>query len=193
MAAVAELVQDVSVTRFGAESLWAPYWRSLQRHRSLGATPRALDRADFDAVMADSRVVKLVLLDRPGTERPLGEPIGLATLTDHRDAVPTAAWSQLEARWPEHAADGRLWFVSFLVVAPEHEHSGAAVSLAGAIWTRAVAQGGVVAVDTALNDMSVRPASAMFHLARSASHRTTLQRVGEQGLWAYEFPEPVPA
>ncbi len=183
-----ELIQRQTVEDFDVETLWGLYRRAFPRRRRLTVQPHALPREDFEALLYDPRVTKLLLLDRAGADR----VVGLATLTDDPLAMPGATQSMLEDRWPEQAADQRMWFVGFLVVDPDYHHTGAPTHLVGGIWARAAARGGVVTVDTArFNDTTVRLASALFHQARSFSPRTTLQRVDGNGLWAYEFPEPV--
>jgi ribosomal protein S18 acetylase RimI-like enzyme len=183
-----ELVQSVNVEQFGPDRLWELYRRSFPRRRRKAANELGLSRDSFDAVIGDPHWIKLVLVERAAAD-PLA---GLAALTNDPSAIPTAALRLLTASWPEHVDAERLWYVPFLVVDPEYQHTGAATHLAGGIWTRAVAGGGVVMVNTAaFNDTAVRLPSALFHLARSIAPGTTLQQVDAAGLWAYEFPEPV--
>ncbi|HET9654716.1 MAG TPA: hypothetical protein VFP72_05145 [Kineosporiaceae bacterium] len=184
-----ELVQGPALELFGPGQTWELYRRSFPRRRRPGAGQQAMSRDEFVAVMADPRYSGLGLVERTAVD-PL---VGLAALTADPQAIPPAARRLVEPVWPEHLATGRLWFVRFLVVDPAYEDTTAATHLAGGIWTRAVADGGVVTVDTtAFNDTAVRLPSALFHLARSIAPRTTLRRVDDEGLWAYEFPEPVP-
>jgi ribosomal protein S18 acetylase RimI-like enzyme len=183
-----ELVQGGAVEQFGPEQLWNLYRRSFPRRRRKAANQQAMDREDFEAVACDARWTKLVLVERAAPD-PLA---GIAALTDRPELIPPAALKLVEPTWREHILAQRLWYVPFLVVDPEYQHTGAAAHLAGGIWTRAVAGGGVVMVDTAaFNDTAVRLPSALFHLARSIAPRSTLQQVDDEGLWAYEFPEPV--
>lgn len=183
-----ELIQRETVTESDTGELWALYRRAFPRRRRLAAAPQPLPRENFEAALHDRRVTKLLLLDRAGGDR----VVGLAALTDDLDAVPAPAQALVTERWPEQAGQGRVWFVAFLVIDPERQHTGAPTHLVGGIWARAAAHGGVVAVDTTrFNDTTVRLASALFHQARSFSPRTTLQRVDGSGLWAYEFPTPV--
>ena len=183
-----ELVQGGDVEQFGTDRLWELYRRSFPRRRRIGADQQGIDRATFDAVAGDPRWIKLVLLERAAAE-PLA---GMAALTNDPSAIPPRALRAVAATWEEHVEAERLWYVPFLVVDPDYHHTGAATHLAGGIWTRAVAAGGIVLVDTAaFNDTAVRLPSALFHLARSIAPRTTLQQVDTAGLWAYEFPEPV--
>lgn len=183
-----ELVQGGNVERFGPDRLWDLYRRSFPRRRRSGANQQALGRGSFDAVIHDSRWTKLVLVERAATDL----LAGLTALTDDPRAIPSHALRLVTRTWPEQVAAERLWFVPFLVVDPEYHHTGAAIHLAGGIWTRAVAGGGVVMVDTAaFNDTAVRLPSALFHLARAIAPRTTLQQLDPDGLWAYAFPEPV--
>jgi len=183
-----ELVQGGDVEEFGPDPLWDLYRRSFPRRRRKAADHQGLRREDFDAVVTDPRWTKLVLVERSAAD-PL---VGLAALTNDPRAIPAEPLRLVSGTWPEHVDAQRLWYVPFLVVDPEYQHTGAATHLAGGIWTRAVASGGVVMVDTAaFNDTAVRLPSALFHLARTIVPRTTLQQVDESGLWAYEFPEPV--
>jgi ribosomal protein S18 acetylase RimI-like enzyme len=183
-----ELVQDGDVERFGRDRLWDLYRRSFPRRRRSAANQPGMSRDGFDTVVGDPRWTKLVLLERSAAD-PLA---GLSALTGDPSAIPAPALRAMTRAWPEHVAAERLWYVPFLVVDPEYQHTGAGIHLAGGIWTRAVTEGGVVMVDTAaFNDTAVRLPSALFHLARSIDPHTTLQQVDGAGLWAYEFPEPV--
>jgi ribosomal protein S18 acetylase RimI-like enzyme len=183
-----ELVQSGDVERFGPDRLWDLYRRSFPRRRRTAATQQGMCRDGFDTVITDPRWTKLVLLERAAVD----SLAGLSALTGDPSAMPAQALPAVAATWPEHVAAERLWYVPFLVVDPEYHHTGAATHLAGGIWTRAVAEGGIVMVDTAaFNDTAVRLPSALFHLARSIDPHATLQQVDGAGLWAYEFPEPV--
>jgi ribosomal protein S18 acetylase RimI-like enzyme len=183
-----ELVQGGAVEQLGPDRLWDLYRRSFPRRRRKAANQQAMDRSAFDTVIEDCRWTKLVLVERSAAD-PLA---GMAALTEHTELVPSAAQSLIRTTWCQHVALGRLWYVPFLVVDPEYQHTGAAAHLAGGIWTRAVANGGIVMVDTAaFNDTAVRLPSALFHLARAIAPRSTLQQLDDDGLWAYEFPEPV--
>lgn len=183
-----ELVQGDAIEQHGPDQLWDLYRRSFPRRRRKAANQQAMDREEFDTVIRDPRWTKLVLIERAATD-PLA---GIAALTDCTQLIPPTTLRLVEPIWPEHIAARRLWYVPFLVVDPECQHTGAATHLAGGIWTRAVAGGGVVMVDTAaFNDTAVRLPSALFHLARSIAPRSTLQQVDGEGLWAYEFPAPV--
>lgn len=181
-------VDEFGVEQFGIDQLWDLYRRSFPRRRRKAANQQAMDRGAFDAVIGDPRWTKLLLVERAAPD-PLA---GLAALTDRTELVPPQSLALIGVTWPEHLTSGRLWYVPFLVVDPEYQHTGATVHLAGGIWTRAVATGGVVMVDTAaFNDTAVRLPSALFQLARSIAPRSTLQQVNAEGLWAYEFPAPV--
>ncbi len=161
-----ELVQRTTVEEFDGETLWALHRRAFPRRRRLTAQPHALSREEFEATLRDPRVTKLLLIDRTAGTR----VAGLASLTDDLGAVPAGSRVLLADRWPAHAGEQRLWFVSFLVVDPDYQHTGAATHLVGGIWARAAAHGGIVAIDTArFNDTTVRLASALFHQARSFS------------------------
>jgi ribosomal protein S18 acetylase RimI-like enzyme len=183
-----ELVQGSTVEQLGADQLWDLYRRSFPHRRRKAANQQAMSRDSFDALITDPLWTKLVLLDRTAAD----QPTGLTALGNQPKAIPAEALRLVQRTWPEHLVSQRLWYVPFLVVDPAYQHTGAATHLAGGIWTRAVATGGVVMVDTAaFNDTAVRLPSALFHLARSIAARTTLQQVNGEGLWAYEFPDPV--
>lgn len=183
-----DLVQGGTVEQFGTDQLWDLYRRSFPRRRRRAADQQAMSRESFDALIVDPLWTKLVLLERTACD----QLVGLTALGNQPEAVPAETLGLVRQAWPEYLASQRLWYVPFLVVDPAYQHTGAAVHLAGGIWTRAVATGGVVMVDTAaFNDTMVRLPSALFHLARSIAARTTLRQVDGEGLWAYEFPEPV--
>jgi ribosomal protein S18 acetylase RimI-like enzyme len=185
-----ELVQGGNVERFGPGQLWDLYRRSFPRRRRKAATQLAMPKERFDLMIGDPRWTKLVLVERAAAD-PLA---GLAVLSNVVDVIPATVREPVAAAWPEHAAGNRLWYMPFLVVDLEYHHTGAATHLVGGIWARAVATGGVVTVDTAaFNETAVRLPTALFHAARAIAPRSTLRQIDANGLWAYEFPEPVNA
>lgn len=185
-----ELVQGDNVERFGPDQLWDLYRRSFPQRRRKAATQQVMPKERFDMMIGDPRWTKLVLVERAAAD-PLA---GLAVLSDTPDTFPVPVRELAVATWPAQAAEARLWHLPFLVVDPEYHHTSAATHLVEGVWARAVATGGVVLVDTAaFNDTAVRLPSALFHVARSIAPRSTLRQIDTDGLWAYEFPEPVNA
>jgi len=178
-----------STTAITPGDAWQLYLRAFGPRRRPEASSRPdLSREGFEALMDDQRVSKLVVIDQ-ATER----AVGLATVSSDLSTAPVSVGRALRERWPALVADGRIWYVSLLLVDPEQLDSGTTTHLLGGIWARAAAGGGLAAVDTSgVSDASMNVPTALFQLAREFAPRTTLQHLDDPRFWAYEFPTPQP-
>jgi ribosomal protein S18 acetylase RimI-like enzyme len=168
------------------EAAWALYSSSFDELRTRAAQRHVMTRAEFDQVMADKRVRKFAVLDG----RVLA---GMATCTNDLEAVPLVSPDYYAQRWPAEYADGRIWYVGFLAVAPDYQGGGVASELVRGITESVCVTGGIVGVDIcAHNEAALRLPTTLLRAARMWSAGTKLVRLDSQTYWAYDIPA-VPA
>lgn len=178
-----ELVPFEHVDGWLLEPAWALYTRSFAELAGLAAQRHVMTRDEFDAVMADPRVTKWLVLD--GDRRALA---GLATVTDDLAAVPLVSPEYYARRWPAEYAEQRIWYVGFLAVSPPYEGAGVSSLLVRGVSSSVVRTGGLVAVDICAHNESLKLPTLLLRLARTYSAGTTLRRLDTQTFWAYEVP-----
>ncbi|MFP3712392.1 hypothetical protein [Puerhibacterium sp. TATVAM-FAB25] len=108
----AEVTFETAVSGDVAEGFWKLYLEAFEPLRTRAAARHVLHRDEFDAEMADPRVLKLLARDEHG------EPVGLTTLATDLDAVPWVSPEFFAARYPEHAARKAIWYVGFTLAHP---------------------------------------------------------------------------
>jgi hypothetical protein len=185
---VVELIRQAVVVDPAPEDLWPIYRQAFPGRRRLTSGPRPMSRSTFHTTMTNDRILKLWLRDPEVEERTAGL---VALANDPRD-VPPGTLPALAEHWPRFLDQGRLWFVLCLMISTDRQHTGALTHLVEGIWSQAADRGGVIVVDPSrIADPVTHLPSTLFHYARSFSPGTTLRRVDDAQVWAYEFPAPV--
>ena len=110
-----------------AETFWAVYHEAFAPLATRAAARQVLHRSEFLDEMRDERVLKYVAYDDAE------QPVGMATLTSSLETVPWISPAYFEARWPEHYAQGRLYYVGFILVSPKAQRRGLYARLLGEI------------------------------------------------------------
>jgi hypothetical protein len=148
--------------------------RAVQRH--------VMHRHEFEAQMADDRVLKLVGLED-------GRVVGLATLTDDLAAVPLISPDYFAHRWPQLYADRRIWYVVFIATRSGRAGVGMFVQLIRGIVERVKTNDGMIAADICAYNESEYDLPEMLRRASgrvAGSARREL--LDSQSFWLYEFP-----
>ncbi|MFN0283760.1 MAG: hypothetical protein ACKVZ6_17540 [Kineosporiaceae bacterium] len=183
-----ELLECEVVAGLSLEGCWDLYHRAFEGLRSQAVQRHLMYRDEFDDVMADKRVAKLVVTDRSGGVERLA---AVATFTNHLDAVPLVSPEYFRARWPELYDAGLIWYVGFLAIDPDYWRTSASALLVRTICSAPAASGGIVGVDICeFNESTQRMSTGLLRLGRAVSTETTLHRLDAQVFWAYEFPRP---
>lgn len=184
-----EISEFELVEGLAREHCWELYERAFAGLRAAAVQRHLMYRDEFDAVMADKRVAKLVVSDGTGPDVRVA---ALATFTNHLDAVPLISPEFFAARWPDLYADGLIWYVGFLAIDPDFWRTPASALLVREICRAPAASGGIVGVDICdHNESTRRMSTGLLRLGRAVSTQTTLHRLDAQTFWAYEFPGPV--
>ncbi|GIM94692.1 toll/interleukin-1 receptor domain-containing protein [Paractinoplanes toevensis] len=91
------------------EDLWDLYFNRTVGFNSLRIQRSLMYRSEFDEVMRDERIEKLLCLG------PDGRPLGMAALTNDLDAMPLVSPQYFERLWPDHYARRQIWMIEFAV------------------------------------------------------------------------------
>jgi hypothetical protein len=165
------------------EVLWPLYNESFEELRSTAVQRHLMNREEFDDVMADPRVAKVLAVQPPD------EVCALATITNDLDSMPLISPDYFERRWPAHFAEGRIWYVGFVAVHPEHRSTGAFELVVEHLYRTVVANDGLAALDVcSRNEDQYQLPQAIHRLLESWSGAVRSDRMDAQSYWLYEFP-----
>jgi hypothetical protein len=178
------LVTKTVVEGLEAETCWSFYDRAFEALRVRAAQRHALNRGEFDAQMADRRVIKHIVFDAQNPTK----PVGMTTLTNDLSAVPLISPEFYQARWPEFYAAQQIWYVGFLAVDPDYHGTGVLAQMIGSMCALIPLQGGVIAADICqFNQDAMSLPDAFARLAGTFTRQPEKQRLDTQVFWGYEF------
>ena len=118
------------------------YLRAFAPLVTRAAARHVLTRAEFDAEMADARILKVVVRDDEGV------PVGLTTLTRDLTAVPWVNPSYFWTRFPDVAGRDALFYLGYIFIDPDRRRSRALLLMASEIKTHLEEVRGVIGFDT---------------------------------------------
>ncbi|MGN6246235.1 MAG: hypothetical protein ACTHQ3_21510 [Motilibacteraceae bacterium] len=151
---------------------------ALQRH--------LMTRAELAEVLADDRVTKYVGIDQRD-----GTMCALATFTDDLSTMPLVSPEFFAARWPEHYAAGRCFYIGFVAVHPDYHGTGVFASVVSDMAETVGELGGVAVLDVCSRNSEVyRLPQAILKIAQTAVPGVTGTPVDTQTYWSYEAPVP---
>jgi hypothetical protein len=164
------------------DEAWAVYHEAFEELTAHAVQRHLMYRSEFDEVMRDRRVQKYLCFGDGG------EVTGLATYTNHLDAVPLISPQYFARRWPRLYAERRIWYIGFIAVGPTGRASALTEMVEG-MYALVAAQNGIVGLDVCTYNAQGR------HMARSISvfmrrlaSNVQVERADEQSYWLYEFP-----
>lgn len=166
-----------------ADSAWELYTAAFTELNRKAVQRHLMTRAEFDQVMADERVDKVLTLGDAG------EMVGLSTFTNHLDAVPLIAPEYFEAHWPVHYAQQRIWYIGFVAVAPAAQGSGAFTEVFIEFHKIAAAVDGIVGLDVCVanEDVARLPRAIEIFLRRLSGGVSRATRIDRQNYWLFEM------
>jgi ribosomal protein S18 acetylase RimI-like enzyme len=173
-----------------SETAWSVYQAAFDHLRTRAAQRHLMLPREFDAVMADERVTKLLVFHESGDHVPgLERLVAMSTLTNELDAMPLISPEYYAHRWPVEYAEGRIWYVGFLAVDSDYQGTGAAVLLVGEVTRHLTETGGVIAADFCThNENKMKLPTLFLRMARTYASGGSLVRLDAQTYWACEFP-----
>jgi GNAT superfamily N-acetyltransferase len=178
---------EIEVTKVVAdhrrETAWRLYTDAFEELRATAVQRHVMHRHEFDEVMADERVVKVVGLE--------GDPAvmtGLATYTNDLDAMPLISPEYFARRWPDLYATRRIWYLGFFAIHPEHRGTGIFDAVIANMWQVVLAGQGLAALDICRRNERLGLPKAIEQTLESLSPGVAASRIDEQAFWAYAAP-----
>jgi hypothetical protein len=168
------------------ERAWDAYSASFEELRSAAIQRHVMTRAEFDDVMVDDRVAVYL------AQRPDQTIAAIATLANDLAAMPLVSPDFFAARWPEHYAAGRCWYIGFVGVRPDEQGGGAFQLIVGTVAATLGPRGGVLVLDVPQRNMEgFHVPRAVKRIADAVIPDVSYEMVDAQGYWAYTTPVPV--
>lgn len=165
-----------------AEQAWKLYYDAFAPLAALAVQRHVMYRAEFDAVMADPRVDKVLTYSA-------GELVGLATFTNDLDAVPLISPAYYERRWPKLYAEHRIWYIGFVAVAEHARKSMAFLAAFRHYFEIADRADGIIGLDVCShNELTARlPQVIGAQVRRLSDHTSRYERTDTQSFWTFDM------
>jgi hypothetical protein len=164
------------------DGFWRLYECAFEELRATAVQRHLMTRDEFHAVMAEERILKLVVTDENG------RPGALATITNALDAVPLIAPEFFARRWPTLYAENRVWYVSFVAVEPGHQNAGAMARLIRRMCDELGGRSGLICVDICrYREQASRLSEVIERQANRALPGMTRINLDAQTYWGYEY------
>jgi len=161
------------------EQTWELYAEAFEVLRSEAAQRHVLFRDEFDAMMADPRITKIVGYDGPSF-------CALAVRTNDLAAWPLISPEYYAARFPEQFAARTIFYCGFYLVKPQYQRSGVVRDLVSAVALDAHLTRGIIAMDICGARRRMHMDKAMVRLSRSTAPHARAIFLDEQSFWAYD-------
>jgi hypothetical protein len=163
------------------EPAWDLYNAAFAELRATAVQRHLMTRAEFEEMMHDSRVRKYVGVDSAG------RLAGLATFTNHLDAVPLISPDYFQFRWPVHFAERRIWYVGFVAVHPGERGTGTFEAIVAEMYRSVEGQNAIVGLDVCRRNEDYGLPKAIHSVLSKLDSGVRRRRVDEQSYWLYEF------
>jgi ribosomal protein S18 acetylase RimI-like enzyme len=177
---------ETSVPPELSDTLWQLYTEAFDELRVAAVQRHVMDRAEFDDVLGDKRVLKYVGRDalRPD------QVAALATFTNELDSMPLISPDYFAHRWPDLYAERRIWYIGFFAIHPQSRGSGLFEEVIADMWTRVQNSRGIAALDICRRNDQIGLGRAIHHTLASLTEGARASRMDEQTFWLYELPPP---
>jgi hypothetical protein len=164
------------------ESAWAFYREAFDELRTLAVQRHVYHRHEFEAQMADERVLKYVGID--------GDQVrALATLTNDLAAVPLISPDYFESRWPDLYQARRIYYIGFTAVQAGSRGLGVLVQLMRRIGEQVLTAESIMVLDVCAHNEAEHSLPNVVKVASGRVHGTVRsRRLDSQSYWVYEFP-----
>lgn len=163
-----------------AEAAWTLYRTAFAPLATLAVQRHVMHRDEFDQIMGDERLDKLLLLDNDAALA------GVGAVTTNLDAVPLISTDYFAHSWPRLYEARRIWWVAFLAV-PGHD-TGAFVELVGDMFRTAASLDGMVGLDVCThNDLVLQlPRIIGLSVRRLSGGESRYKRVDSQLYYLFD-------
>lgn len=168
------------------EAAWRLYCDAFDELRTAAVQRHLMYRHEFDEVMADERVVKVIGVGDDPTA-----VAALATYTNDLESMPLISPEYFAHRWPDLFATRRIWYLGFFAIRPEHRSTGVFEMVIEDMWQVVQAGQGIAALDICRRNEKLGLAQAIEKTLAAVSPGVTASRVDEQAYWVYTAPPTV--
>jgi hypothetical protein len=158
-----QVTQEVAMQPDIVERYWRLYEDAFAPLALVAPHRQNLLREEFYEEMNDERIIKFVLWDDD-------EPVGMSLVATDLTAVPWVSPEYFAHRFPEHFADGRIYYFGALLMAPSHQRDGSLHCLTDELANFVVRNDGMIAFDCAGINERVVPGFCRSALDRQAEH-----------------------
>ena len=124
-----------------SSTLYNIYTSAFDPLRTRAAARHMLTAEEFAVEMKDPRIDKYVVWNTDDV------PIGLTTLTCDLSAIPWVSKEYYVSRYPDAAADGRLFYLGYILVESPYRRSSAMIMMTGEVNRRLSLAHGVLGFD----------------------------------------------
>lgn len=173
-------------TRPAAESwddLWDLYFDAFEPLQELALLNHLYHRSDFDTLLADERVSKLIAWVE-------GKPVGLAMITNELELVPQISPPFLRAKYPDQAGRQAVFFGIMVFVAETHRRSTTFARLVAGMGQITAAASGVVVFDICRHNMAAIELDKQLASISRWFPDSSFERIDEQSYFAATLPAP---
>ncbi len=163
------------------DDLWDLYFVAFEPLQELALLNHLFPRADFDALLADHRVSKLIAWVE-------GAPVGLAMITNELELVPQISPPFLHAKYPEHAANRAVFFGIMVFVAESHRRSTTFARLIAGMGQITAEASGVVVFDICRHNMAAIELDKQIASISRWFPGSSFEQIDEQRYFAATLP-----
>jgi hypothetical protein len=164
------------------DEAWEFYRQAFDELRTLAVQRHVYHRHEFEAQMADERVLKYVGVD--------GDQVfALATATNDLHAVPLISPDYFASRWPELYAARQIYYVGFTAVQSGSRGLGVFVRLLRRMGEQILAEESIMVLDVCAHNEAEYGLPNVVKVASGRLHQgVRSRRLDSQSYWIYEFP-----
>lgn len=163
------------------DDLWNLYSAAFEPLRERALLNHLYPRADFEALLSDDRVTKLIA--RSGSR-----PVGLAMVTSVLELVPQISPPFLHARFPEESARNAVFFGIMVFVADSHRRSTAFARLVAGMGQVTADESGVIVFDICRHNMAAIELDRQIESISRWFPGSSFEQVDEQRYFAASLP-----
>ncbi|MDW3213512.1 MAG: hypothetical protein R8G01_05925 [Ilumatobacteraceae bacterium] len=165
------------------DDLWDLYFDTFEPLQELALLNHLYARADFEALLDDERVSKLIAWHE-------GKPVGLAMITNELGLVPQISPPFLHAKYPEQAARKAVFFGIMMFVAESHRRSTTFARLVASMGQMTAAAGGVAVFDICRHNLTALELDQQLASISRWFPDSSFEKIDEQSYFAATLPSP---
>ena len=163
------------------DDLWDLYFETFEPLQELALLNHLYPRPDFEALLGDARVTKLIAWVE-------GNPVGLAMITNELDLVPQISPPFLHAKYPEQASNRAVFFGIMLFVAESHRRSTTFARLVAGMGQLTAQASGVAVFDVCRHNMAAVELDKQIESMARWFPGSSFEQIDEQSYFAATLP-----